>query len=259
MSYLGNSNFYAEVAKGNVAGHSIIHKFGQYDSVGTTFTPVARLGIYNTLQPASATTLRIKSGGNANDTAAGSGAREITLEGIDENGAVATETLATAGASASSATTTTFTRLYRAYVSKSGTYATSSAGSHSATICIENGAGGTDWADIDATGFPKSQTEIGAYTIPNGYTGYLISAFGFSDSSKTTELIFFKRTGILQSAAPYDAMRVVFEERLEGGEFTVDPAAPILLGTACDVGFLAKVNTGTAAVEVDFEILLVQN
>jgi len=259
MSFIPNSDFYAKVAQGSVSGQSIVHKFGQYNSIGTSFTPVARLGVYQTPQPAAATTLRIKAGGNANDTAAGSGAREITLVGLNQLGVETTEVLATNGTSASTATTTTFMRLYRAYVSKSGTYATALAGSHSAAICIENGAGGTDWADIDATDFPKSQTEIGAYTIPEGYTGYLISAFGFSDSSKTTELMFFKREGILDAAAPYEAMRVVFEERMEGGEFTVDPKAPILIGTACDCGFLAKVDTGTSEVEVDFEILLIQN
>ena len=259
MTFIPNSNFYSDVAQGKVAGHSIVHKFGQNNSIGTTFTPVTRLGVYKTPQAAAATTLRIKAGGNANDTAAGSGAREITLVGLNQLGVETTETLATNGASASSATTTTFMRLYRAYVSKSGTYATALAGSHSDDIVIENGAGGTDWADINATDFPKSQTEIGAYTIPDGYTGYLLGAFGFSDASKTTELIFFKREGILDSSAPYEAMRVVFEERLEGGEFTVDPKAPILLGTGCDCGFLAKVNTGSAEVEVDFEILLIQN
>lgn len=259
MSYIGTSDYYAEVVKGNIAGASIVHKFGQNNSIGTSFEPVTRLGIYQTPQAASATTLRIKAGGNANDTAAGTGAREVTLEGIDENGDVCSEAIATNGFLASAATTCTFMRLYRAYVSASGTYATATNGSHDGEIVIENGSGGTDWGDINETDFPKSQTEIGAYTIPVGYTGYLIGAFGFSDSAKTTELIFFKREGILDTAAPYEAMRVVFEERLEGGEFTVDPKAPILLGTGCDVGFLAKVNTGTAEVEVDFEILLVQN
>ena len=254
-----SADFYTECTKGNIPYHTIVHKFGENDSVGTSYVPVARGGLYNTPQSTSATTLRIKAGGNANDTAAGTGAREITLIGIDETGAEVTETLATAGASASSATTTTFMRLYRAYVSASGTYATAAAGSHSANITIENGLGGTDWAIIDDTDFPKSQSEIGAYTIPVGYTGYFLSAFGFVDATKTTKLLFFKREGIMETAAPYQAMRAVFEERLEGGEFTVEPKAPIYLGTGCDIGFMAKVDTTTAEVELDFEILLVKN
>jgi hypothetical protein len=203
--------------------------------------------------------LRVKAGGNLNDTAAGSGAREITLEGLDETGSLVTETLATAGTSASSPTTATFIRLFRAYVSKSGTYTTATTGSHSDDIVIENSGGGTDWATISSTDFPRSQTEIGLYSIPVGWTGYLVSGFGFTDSTKVTEILFFKREGIMNTAPPYEAMRIVFEERVEGGEFTIEIKAPILLGSGCDVGFLAKVNAQTAEVDVDFEILLIKD
>jgi hypothetical protein len=245
-------------SRGTVTGQSIVHKFGQNDAVSTTFVPVTRGGVYQMPQVASATTLRIKSGGNANDTALGSGAREITLIGTDASGNELTETLATAGASASSVTSGSFIRLYRAYVSKSGTYATQSTGSHSADIVIENGSGGTDWATIHSADLPRGQSEIGVYTIPTGFTGYFLGAFGFSDTAKVTEVIFFHRTGILQTAAPYDAMRTVFEEKLEGGEFTVDPRSPIgpFVGP-CDIGFMAKIDAGTAAVEVDFELVLI--
>lgn len=262
MTYISDKDFLLEVSKGNVTGHSIVHKFGHNTAIGTTFAPVAQGGIYQTPQVGSATTLRIKAGGNANDTAAGTGAREITLIGLDETGAEVSETLATAGASASAVTTTTFIRLYRAFVSKSGSYATSSSGSHSADIIIENGAGGTDWATIKVNGFAKSQSEIGVYTIPNGYTGYLLGAFGFVDSTKITELLLFRREGILKTSAPYDAMRLIFEERVDGGIFDIQLKAPIKLnsdGNGCDVGFMAKIDTGVADVEVDFEILLVEN
>lgn len=104
--------------------------------------------------------MRIKAGGNAADTAAGAGAREVTLIGLDASGNVVTEAIATNGISASSATTNSFIRLYRAYVSASGTYATAAAGSHTAAIVIENSAGGTDWLTIDATSFPLAQSEV---------------------------------------------------------------------------------------------------
>lgn len=259
MTFLSDKDFYLEVAKGNVAGHTIIHISGEYSAVGTTFVPVARGGVYNTVQVAAATTLRIKAGGNANDTAAGSGAREVLLEGIDETGALVTELLATAGASASSVTTTTFIRLLHADVSKSGTYATTSTGSHSADIVIENGAGGTDWATIESSGYARSHTEIGAYTIPIVHKGYLLSAFGFVDSTKTTDLLFFKRTGILDAAAPYDAMEIILEARSDGGDFEIDIRAPIFLGAACDCGFMAKVDSTTAEVHVNFQIMLIQD
>jgi hypothetical protein len=239
------------------SANSLVHKFGQNDAVSTTFVPVARGGVYQTPQVGSATALRVKAGGNENDTAAGSGAREVTLIGLDASGNEQTVAVATNGASASTATTETWIRLYRAYVSKSGTYATASAGSHSADIVIEDSAGSADWATIHSTDFARSQTEIAVYSVADGKTAYVLSAFVFADTSKTTELIFFQRTGILQTAAPYDAMRILYEEKFAGGEATLNPRSPMTIAGPADIGFMAKINTGTATVECDFEILLV--
>lgn len=253
-------DFLNEIAKGNVAGHEIIQKFGRNSAVGTSFVPVSIGAIYETPQVSGATTIRIKSGGNANDTAAGSGAREITIQGLDETGALATESVATAGTSASSATTTTFLRVFRSWVSASGTYATASSGSHSADVVLENGAGGTDWGTISSTDFSRSQTEVGIYSVPLGKTAYLLSATISVDSTKSVDLIFFKREGILKTAAPYDAMRIVFELGGVSGEETIIPKAPLAVFPALtDIGFMAQVSSGTADVDVDFEILLVDN
>lgn len=249
-----------DISRGLVTGMESVKKFGRNPAVGTSYAPVTMGGIYRTPQSASATTLRIKAGGNANDTAAGSGARQITLEGLDENFALATETLATAGASASSATTTTFTRLFRAHVSQSGTYGTSAAGSHSADIVIENGSGGTDWTTIDATNFPKSQTEIAAYTVPAGKTAYVFLENITNESGKTLDAIFFKRDEADDTAAPYEAMRAQVTitgittglVELSG---TQTPFGPFV--GPCDIGWLAKIDTGTAAVSAEFEIFLV--
>ena len=83
MSRQFSRDFLIEVSKGNIAGHSLVHKFGKNEDVGATFEPLTIGGVYQTLQPAAATTLRVKAG-NANDTAAGTGAREVTVQGLDE-------------------------------------------------------------------------------------------------------------------------------------------------------------------------------
>ena len=244
-----------DLSRGLVSGAEVIHKFGKAD-VGTSFVPVAIGGVYNTPQAASATTLRIKSGGNANDTAAGSGAREITLIGLDENFEKVTETVATAGASASSATTATFTRLYRAFVSGSGTYATASAGSHSGDIVIENGAGGTDWATISSSGFPRGQSEIGVYSVPAGKKAYIEYVAISVDSNKTADLLGFFREGADETSAPYSAMRLWIELGGVSGEEIINPTTPVgPFQGPCDIGFMAKVSSGTGEVDVDMEII----
>lgn len=260
MTYLANQDFLIEVAKGNIAGHSIVHKFGRYDAIGTTYTPVAGGGIYQTPQVSGATTLRIRAGGHANDTAAGIGAREITLEGLDETGATVIETLATAGASASSVTTATFIRLFRVHVSASGSYATSAMPSHADTITIENGAGGTDWTSIVDTDFARSQSEIGVYTVPLGKTAYILGVNVTIDSSKVADVIFFQRRNILETAAPYTAMRMLFQLTGIIAPESIKPKAPFGgFPALTDVGAMAKVSTGTGSIEVDFDILLVDD
>lgn len=236
----------------------VIHKFGHNEDIGTTFEPVATGGIYRTPQVGGATKLRIKAG-NAADTAAGAGAREITLQGLNQLGVEVTETLATAGASASLDTTNTFIRFYRGWVSASGTYATSSAGSHVASIVIENAAGTEDWATIDLDGFPVSQTEIASYSVPLGLEAYVFSIDMYVDSNKTADVLFFQRQNILETAAPYTAMRLISDYVGIVGPVPISPKFAIgPFPALTDIGFMAKA-AQTANVEVNFEILLVKS
>jgi len=260
MSNFGSTDWLIEVAKGNIPGHSLIQKFGHNEAVGTTLAPIALGGIYRTPQVGGATALRIKAG-NVNDDAAGTGAQEVTLQGLDETGTLITVPLATAGAVASAPTVDTFIRFFRAWVSGSGTYATQLVGSHAGDIVIENAAGTEDWGTIDAMSlFPRSQTEIGVYSIPIGFTGFVLRVAVFSDSSKITSALFFRRRQILQTVPPYEAMRLVFDSTLEGGDVTIDPRSALNhFDGPCDMGVMAAIDVGTASVHTDFEILVVDN
>ena len=230
-----------------------------WDSTYPTAGYACAAGVPEVHTANGATTLRIKAGGNTNDAAAGSGARGITLEGLDENFAFASETIATNGASASSATTTTFTRLFRAYVSASGTYATSSAGSAAAEIEIENGSGGTTWGFIPypTSAFPESQSSIGAYSIPAGKSAYVFLDDITVDSGKTADVIFFSREGADETSAPYSPMRA--KSVLTGltGGATDLSGRNVPLGKftgPCDIGFLGRVSATTGQIAVEFEV-----
>ena len=264
MSYIVDQNLPngADIAAGLVPGWSLVHKFGRHLAVGTSFVPVSVGGIYLTPQPAAATTLRVKAG-NANDTAAGSGAREVTVQGLDETGALVSEALATAGASASATTSATFIRLFRVFVSSSGTYAAPAAapaaGSHAADVVIENGAGGTDWLTIDSTDTPKGQSEVAFYSVPLGFNAYVASlliAIETAASAKPTEIVLVRREAILDAAAPYAPWRALMSFGGLIGVTTLRPNTPIKLSELTDIGFLAKAASGTPAVAIDFEIYL---
>ena len=244
---------------GDFDGHSVIHKFGENDAVSTALVPITHGGVYPMPQVSGATTLRVKAG-NAADTAGGAGAREITLEGLDETGAFATETLATNGVTAGAAGAITFLRLYRAWVSASGTYATTAAGSHVADVVIENSTGGTDWIVISINGFAESQTNTGAYTVPLGSTAYIPTFTVTTDSAKSTSILLFQRENILETAAPYTAMRTVFHTTGVTGTQTLHPETPLgPFPALTDIGFMAELVSGSGAVSVDFEIVLMED
>ena len=244
-----------DISRNIARGMRTVRTFGRNVAVSSTFVPVARGGNYRTPQVGSVTALRIKAGGNADDTATGTGARAVTLVGLNAAGDVITETLATAGASASAPTTQTFLRLTDAFVSASGTYATQSAGSHAAAITIENAAGVTDWAVLADTDIARADAEVGVYTVPRERALYITNAQLQVDASNKSNAIMFRRSGILQTAAPYDAMLLIeeFPEVSGAIDFTYNP--PLRIPELTDVGFMAKSSSGTISVSVMFEAI----
>lgn len=249
-------DYLIEVAKGNVPNASIINKFGINLSLSNSYVPVSVGAIYRTPQVSGAVTLRIRAG-NVNDDVAGSGARQITVQGLSATGALQTETIDTAGTSASANIDGTWIRVFRAWVSASGTYATQSAGSHAADIVIED-TGGNAWGTISSTNFAKGQSQIGAYTVPLGYTAYLIDYVITMDTGKTVDTCFFKRENILETAAPYTAMRLLFQETGLTTNFFREFPDPVRIPALTDVGFMAKGAT-TPVIAVNFNLLLIED
>lgn len=248
--------YYLTLASGLDPEFEIIQKFGKNESVGTTFEPISYGGIYRTPQVSGATAVRVKAG-DADDTAGGSGAQEITVQGIDANGDLVSEAIATNGLSAGANSSTSFIRIFRAWVSKSGTYGTQSTASHAAAIVIENAAGTEDWLTIDGANFPSGQSDIGAYTVPNGYEAYVKNIFIHVDSGKTAELEFFQRQNILDTAAPYQAIRKVYGVVGVIGAVTVIrdiPLGPFPAQT--DIGMMGRVPSTAADISVNFDIIL---
>ena len=121
------------------------------------------------IQTASA--IRIKSGGDANDAAGGTGARLIRVEGLDENWNVATADLVPLGALASAPSTVTFIRVYRAYVVESGVYGAGLTGANIAAMAIET-TGGVLLVSIEAQ---RGQSETSVYSVPAGFDAYVTS------------------------------------------------------------------------------------
>lgn len=247
------------LARGGIEHHDKIDVLGHCTLSAGILSPITFGNIYRTPQAGAATALRVKAGGNAADTATGAGAREITLTGLNALGELITETLATAGISASAATTQSFMRLLDASVSASGTYATQSAGSHAANIVIENAAGTEDWATIALNGFPTGRSQCGIYTVPKGKTAYLAGISLQAESQKLTSFLLFKRENILETSAPYTPMTEIQHFPQISGGLVLNFDIPQRYPELTDFGFMGVVEGQTANVSSELEIILVDN
>ena len=180
----GTGNAYASGARQSY----VVRKFGLNSDVDAGEEMITTLGksMSASVHPdcflTAATTVRVKAGGNANDTAAGSRALTLTIEGLDENWLPARETVDLAGASASASTTTTFIRVFRAYIGDTvGTYGLANEGA----ITLENTAGTIDLLQIPAG---AGQTEEAWFTVSAGYTAFINHIDVGVDGTKTANL-----------------------------------------------------------------------
>ena len=258
------SDFYAQASRGNIAGYTTIHKFGSVTLTGTALTPVCEGGFYRTPQVGSVVEICCWSD-DTNDTAAGSGAREVTIQYLNSSGVLTTGTMATNGTSESSETVTGVWRIVRAWVSSSGTYATQTAASQagSITIAVTDGSKTGDvWAsipEIGATGMGVGQSLIGIYTVPAGKTAYMLTANLAVDSNKSVDLYFFARTNIDETAPPYSGTM-----RLKNLYTGVTGITQIMHETndsypeLTDIGFFA-IGANGDTISVEFELLLKDN
>lgn len=260
MSYILQKDFNLELSRGRITGMTGINKFGRNIAVSTTETVVTRTGLAYTGFLTTASTIRVRAGGNANDTAAGTGAQEITFEGLDANFASVTATIATAGASASASTTQTFIRVTRCYVSdgKAGTYSTGVNGSNTGDIDIETTTSVILLARISAL---SGQTQLAVSTIPAGYTGYLTKFEADVPQSKSCTIRLYQRRNGDDATTPYSPRRIIhtFSE-LVGGAVKEWGPYYASFPEKTDIWVTAQKDAaGTAAVDTEFDLILVSN
>lgn len=252
MTYIPTTDFLIEVQKGNVPGHSLVHKFGRNDAVPNGSWEFVNLLGFTAWPLSAATTVRVKAGNGA-DTAAGAGAREITIEGIDSNLAELNEAVATAGASASANTSASFWRVHRAWVSSNGVYGAA----NTAAVVIENSAGGTDLIQI---AIEEGQTQFAAWTIPTGKTAYLLSANVTVDTGKNVSFRMFIRENFNDTTAPMKSKRIMLDFQGLDRPMPFVPRSP---GTAIpaltDIWWECNGSAGSEQASVDFELLVVDD
>ena len=246
--------FLVEIQKGNVPGHDLVHKFGRNPSIPMNdWAFVTDLGNSDWYGLDTAAAVRIKAGGNVADDAAGAGLRSAVVSGILDTGVEDSETLVTAGASASALTSKSFYRVFRVEGDDVGT----KGGANTGQIIIEDSTGTYDLCSIP-TG--EGQSQHCAFTIPQGFSGFLVSLHTHVASTKVAKVRLRTREAITTAGPPFKCARtrLFFDgvaESLGFKEYSPGSRIPELT----DIWVEAYGDGGTAEVSAEMEILLVSN
>jgi hypothetical protein len=163
VSYLGTKDFFFEVAKGNVPGHThvLIRGHNPSQTAASGFVDIAEMGDLTYLS--SAETMEVASD-DANDTSAGTGLRTLLLSGVDGTGAAISETITLNGV-----TNVTSSLSYLRVNSMIGLTA-GGTGWNEGMVTATATTAGTIQDEMDTT---ESISQGSHYTVPLGKTFYL--------------------------------------------------------------------------------------
>ena len=226
----------------------LVKKFGFNPAVGTTEEDIVAFGGVYPWQ-ASAFSLEILSD-NANDTAAGSGARTVSITGLDENWEEQIVTVSLNGTSAV-AIDGSWMHVNTAQVVTCGTAFDSNTGD----LTIRLASGGDTQASIVAG---RGRTQLSNYTVPAGWTAYLLRERISVDSNSRIDFRGYRRTNDDESSAPY-AARQIFQNHSglrESQDFAHDVYFSFPEKT--DIWYAGAAVSGTSGVSVSYDLILVR-
>lgn len=226
------------IAKGEVNGYSSEQKFGAVPAMSQNQTGTI-WDIEDTLYPwsswSTAGTVDIPAV-NASDNG-----KKITVLGLDADYNAQSEeiTLSSAGAVTS---TNSYIRLVRAYISE-GTENVANIDIQKSSVTVLR---------INAN---KSQTLMAIYTVPAGYTAYLMQLTATCQGSADA-------TGDMYIRYPNPSafrIRHSFEFTGAGGQYMYKFAVPIMIPEKSDIDMRGTVRSNNARLTSAFDMILVQN
>jgi len=242
--------FDLQVARGQITFHEAFCQFGINGAVGTSLETVW-VGSDLYAFPASATTTTISSS-NANDTAAGTGARTVFVDGLNADYERVTET-----ASLNGQTGVTLTNQYLR-VNKITVRTAGSGGTSAGSIYVGTGTvtTGVPAVILNRTGSSSNESESGFYSVPVGYTAF-VNRWTMSSANATanTSTRFVLRVRPFGGVFGYKAVY-----NLPGtGIYECESAYPLPLPEKSDLDILSLTSADTAYVSTQLQIILVKN
>lgn len=235
--------FCHDVGLGRVPGCTAVRKFGHNADVGSDWETVwSGGGIYPYLS--SAEILKVSST-DADDTAAGDGARTLELFGLGGNYVQQSEIITLNGQS-SVATAEKYLRVYRAIVRSAG-----SSGWNQGTLNVKDNADSVTLLVIE----PEiNQTLMALFTIPRRCTGYITDWYASSSSltTKLVELALFVR--------PFEEVFQI-KSHVEVSQFAYrdDFSFPLTIETKGDIEVRAKAAAAGGVISGGFRMWFARN
>jgi hypothetical protein len=222
------------------------------DVTATEVTIWRKSGSVSYVFPTTAETVRVKAGGNAADTAAGVGARTVKITGLDASWNEVTDTLTTAGASASAVSANTYRRINKCEVIDSGTYG----GANVGIVTIENTTALQELAIIDTQ---RGIADQAIYTVPAGKTMFVTRfTINVGDSNKSTIRGYVREEADV-IAAPFRAPELFVQFNEFAGIGSITPETLRVIPEMSDFYMTAQRISGggssACSAEVDFDLV----
>ena len=228
-------NVYLDVARGSISNSKIVHRFGANFDIDQGTDPESVWtggGVYPWASLSSAETIYCLST-DAGDTTT------LTIEGLDANYDEISETVTLTGTSAVT-TINTFPRVFRM------TYDARNVGTITARTVS---ASGTVVAQIDA-GY--AQTLMAVYTVPAGFTAYLVALDATIDGTKTCQMLMYHRL----FGKPFRIAHVAESD----GHYRYDFTAPLTVPEKTDIDIrINEVSGNDARVTANFDLVLIKD
>ena len=238
ITQVGTSEpFELQVSRGQITAHYRLHKFGfneDIDAAEETIWDVGGIYVY----PSSAVKMGAQSTDSSNDDGV-----QVTIQGLDADYNQASETITLDG-SGSGETSVLFLRVYRAFITGSQ--------EPSGTINITNSS--TTYARIT---LGENQTLMALWTVPAGYTAYLLQ----KDVTSLTETV--TRFGIfrLVSRQPGGVFRTHDKHCLRNDHLELTYSTPLVFPEKTDIEVRCK-GSGSPAnmnVSASMDIVYIKN
>lgn len=228
-------NVYLDIARGSISNSKIVHKFGANFDIDQGTDPESVWsggGLYPWASLSSAQTIYCLST-DAGDTTT------LTIQGLDANYDEISETVTLTGTSAVT-TSNTFLRVFRM------TYDATNVGTITARTVS---ASGTVVAQIDA-GY--AQTLMAVYTVPAGFTAYLVALDATIDGTKTCQMLMYHRL----FGKPFRIAHVAESD----GHYRYDFTAPLTVPEKTDIDIrINEVSGNDARVTANFDLVLIKD